>query len=73
MLLVRVYRQGEKENAILMYALVDDQSNRSLARSEFFDMLRIYSEPNLKGYTIHSCSGTVSTYGRQAYGLVIES
>lgn len=40
MLLVRVYRQREKENAILMYALVDDQSNRSLARSEFFDMLR---------------------------------
>lgn len=71
MLLVRVYRQGEKENAILMYALVDDQSNRSLARSEFFDMLRIYSEP--KGYTLSSCSGTVSTYGRQANGLVIES
>lgn len=71
MLLVRVYRQGEKENAILMYALVDDQSNRSLARSEFFDMLRIYSEP--KCYTISSCSGTVPTCGRQAHGLVIES
>lgn len=47
MLLVRIYRCGEREKAFNMYALIDDQSNRSLARSEFFDLLNVYSEPKI--------------------------
>lgn len=54
-----------------MYALIDDQSNRSLARSEFFDLLNVYSEP--KSYTISSCSGTIPKWGRQVKGLIVES
>ena len=71
MLLVRVYRSGMQETAVNMYALVDDQSNRSLARSEFFDLLNVNTEP--KNYTISSCSGTIPICGRQVDGLIIES
>lgn len=34
--LVRVYPKGSPEAAVKMYAMLDDQSNRSLVRSEFF-------------------------------------
>ena len=37
--LVQVFRQGQRERSVKMYAILDDQSNRSLARAEFFQPL----------------------------------
>ncbi len=54
-----------------MYAILDEQSNRSLARSEFFEIFKIsgisYS------YTLKTCSGCSETAGRRASGYTVES
>ncbi|XP_073405860.1 uncharacterized protein [Dendrobates tinctorius] len=66
--LVNVYPNGHPEKAVKVYVLLDDQSNRSLARSELFDMF------NLKGnaypYTLSTCSGVTEVSGRRASGLI---
>lgn len=36
--LVSVFPSGQQEKAIRVYAIIDDQSNRSLVRSKFFDV-----------------------------------
>ena len=44
-----------------MYAITDDQSNRSLAKPEFFDAFdENYSEVQ---YSLSSCAGTINTTG----------
>lgn len=43
--LVQVYPKGQPHNIRKMYAIIDDQSNQSLARTEFFRHIR---------YTKHS-------------------
>ncbi|XP_072010850.1 uncharacterized protein [Engystomops pustulosus] len=69
--LVRVYPTGCKDKAFKVYAILDDQSNKSLARSTFFDIF------NIKGpsspYSLKTCAGTVETAGRRATGYTIES
>lgn len=69
--LVRVYPKGRRDKAVKLYVILDDQSNKSLARSMFFDIL------NLKGpsspYSLRTCAGTVETAGRRADSLQIES
>ena len=42
--LVKVYTQKYQDNFVKTYALIDDQSNCSLAKSELFDMLNVNSE-----------------------------
>lgn len=37
--LVKVYPRGNPEKAISVYAIIDEQINRSLARSAFLDFL----------------------------------
>ena len=49
---VRVYPSGKKEHSIQMYAIVDEQSNRTLARSEFFDLFDVQN--NFQPYTLVS-------------------
>ncbi|MCG8046576.1 MAG: hypothetical protein N0E48_13205 [Candidatus Thiodiazotropha endolucinida] len=69
--LVNVYAKGQQENAVKMYAILDDQSNRTLARSDLFQSLNVeFSETE---YTLSSCAGTIVTAGRSAHGLIIES
>ncbi|XP_052762111.1 uncharacterized protein LOC128204746 [Mya arenaria] len=47
-----------------MYALIDDQSNRSLARPEFFNLFEEgYTEVP---YRLSSCAGVTNTTGRRA-------
>ena len=70
-ILVHVYPEGHPESAQRVYAIIDDQSNRSLARSEFFSLFNIESESF--PYKLSSCSGLTSTSGRRAKGFVIES
>ena len=67
--LVRVYPKGCRDKAVKLYIILDDQSNKSLARSVFFDIL------NLKGpisnYSLRTCAGTVEMAGRRDDGLQI--
>ncbi|XP_074469284.1 uncharacterized protein LOC141754250 [Sebastes fasciatus] len=69
--LVNVYPNGHRKLQRKMYAILDEQSNVSLARSEFFDMFSI------KGaavpYTLKTCAGMMETAGRKAHGFTVES
>ncbi|XP_056016958.1 uncharacterized protein LOC130053620 [Ostrea edulis] len=68
---VRVYPLGNKDSAVRMYAIIDEQSNRTLARSEFFNLFDTHNETQT--YTLFSCSGRSICSGRRACGFVIES
>ncbi|MEE6524654.1 hypothetical protein FKM82_024223 [Ascaphus truei] len=52
-----------------MYAIIDDQSNRSLVRSEFFDMFGI--QDSTSPYTLRTCAGRMETTGRRVNGYTI--
>lgn len=69
--LAKVYPQGAVHKAVKAYVIMDDQSNRSLARPEFFTLFGIESEPS--SYLLRTCSGLAETSGRKAEGFVIES
>ena len=70
-ILVRVYPEGQPSHAQFMYAIVDDQSNRSLAKSAFFTRFDI--EGTESAFNLSSCAGYTSAYGRRANGFIIES
>ena len=69
--LVRVYPQGQRDKAINTYVILDDQSNRSLARTNFFELFDIQSQPS--SYSLRTCAGTIDRSGRRAEGFQIES
>lgn len=69
--LVKVYPQGHRESATKVYAIIDEQSNKSLARSELFEIFNDNSAP--APYTLKTCAGSVETAGRRACGYMIES
>lgn len=69
--LVRIYPQGQREKATNMYVILDDQSNRSLVRSDFFELFNIKGQPF--PYTLKTCAGLVETSGRKAEGFQVES
>ncbi|XP_033733157.1 uncharacterized protein LOC117322392 [Pecten maximus] len=70
-ILVKVYPKGEPDKSIRLYAIIDDQSNMSLARTAFFDSFGENSQ--YTEYTMASCSGLNSSSGRKAQGYVVES
>lgn len=69
--LVNIYPDGQRQEAKKIYAILDDQSNLSLAKTEFFEMFGIQGITT--PYTLKTCAGTTETKGRRAYGYVIES
>lgn len=69
--LAKVYPEGHPEGAIKLYVILDDQSNRSLARTKFFDLLHVKGENST--YTLRTCAGVTETAGRRATGFIIES
>lgn len=69
--LVKVYPASDSSKSKRIYAMLDDQSNVSLARSEFFEMFQVHS--TAAPYTLQTCSGIGLTAGRRASGYVIES
>ena len=69
--LVKVYHRDDPQRFIKTYAILDDQSNKTLARSDLFHMLGI--ESNQVKYTMSSCSGTKLTFGQIANGYIIET
>ncbi|XP_061671887.1 beta-1,3-galactosyl-O-glycosyl-glycoprotein beta-1,6-N-acetylglucosaminyltransferase 4 isoform X4 [Syngnathoides biaculeatus] len=54
-----------------MYAILDNQSNRSLARSEFFKLFDIQGDHT--PYLMRTCAGTTEMTGRKAAGFQIEA
>ncbi|KAK0144244.1 hypothetical protein N1851_017386 [Merluccius polli] len=68
--LVYVYPSKFPEKKKKMYAMLDEQSNVSLARSSFFDMFDVQCEA--LPYTMKTCSGIMNTSRRRANGFVIE-
>lgn len=68
---VRVFVQGQPESSILTYAMLDDQSNRTLGKSYLFDALCI--KTMAVDYTMQSCSGKIATRGRIVDNLIVES
>ncbi|XP_056430806.1 uncharacterized protein LOC130369492 [Hyla sarda] len=69
--LATVYPTGKREKAVKMYVVLDEQSNRSLARSDFFDAFNITSRA--VPYTLKTCAGVIETSGRRATDFTIES
>uniref|UniRef100_A0A8C5WIB5 Large ribosomal subunit protein uL6 N-terminal domain-containing protein n=1 Tax=Leptobrachium leishanense TaxID=445787 RepID=A0A8C5WIB5_9ANUR len=69
--LVNIYHQDHPGKSAKVYAILDDQSNRSLARTELFDLF------NIKGdsypYTLGTCSGITEVSGRRASGIIVAS
>ncbi|XP_077080710.1 uncharacterized protein LOC143733040 [Siphateles boraxobius] len=69
--LVNVYPRTSPEEKRRMYAMLDDQSNSSLARSAFFDMFKV--KGTILPYTMKTCAGLSETGGRRASDFVIEN
>lgn len=70
-LLVEVHHRDKPGESERMYALLDDQSNRSLARPRFFEKFP-GSYPEVE-YSLSSCAGIAGMSGRRAEGFVIRS
>lgn len=62
--LVTVQSKTNPEEKKTMYALIDDQSNKSLAKTEFFDTFK--NEYSLVPYQLSSCAGVLQTVGRRS-------
>lgn len=69
--LVKVSHADHPSKSHRVYAVLDDQSNRSLVKSEFFDLLDIKGRAT--PYTLKTCSGIVETAGRKASNIKVES
>lgn len=67
-----IYPEGHADRKVKVYAIIDDQSNRSLAKSSLFDMFDI-PMTNLAPYTLKTCTGVSMTNGRRAENLIIQS
>ncbi|XP_013421679.1 uncharacterized protein LOC106181750 isoform X2 [Lingula anatina] len=70
-ILVNVFPAGQPEKSIRVYAVHDDQSNRTLGNSSLFDKLQLASEQ--RHYTVSSCSGTSRITTRYATNLIVQS
>ena len=73
LVLVNIYQSTDtrSDHKLKAYAILDEQSNRSLAKPELFSKLHIKSE--LFEYTLKTCSDTVVKSGRRAQNCVVES
>ena len=69
--LVDIFCSSSPSNKLRTYAIIDDQSNRSLAKPELFSRLNIDGTPS--DYTLYSCSGPCIMNGRKAYDCVVEA
>ncbi|XP_055061241.2 uncharacterized protein [Misgurnus anguillicaudatus] len=69
--LVKVFPAGHREKAMTLYAVMDEQSNRSLVRSQFFEMF--HDQSPSASYTLRTCAGVKQSAGRRASGYEVES
>ena len=69
--LIKVYPAGQPQRSARVYAVLDDQSNRSLARPEFFDLFDSHGE--CSPYTLRTCAGVTPMSGRRGTGFVAQT
>ncbi|XP_069106579.1 uncharacterized protein [Argopecten irradians] len=70
-LMVNVHPTQEPQNTVKMYALLDEQSNRSLVRPAFFQLFdKKYETVN---YSLSTCSGLASATGRKACDFTVSA
>lgn len=69
--LVKIFPSDQREKAVKVYAILDDQSNRSLVRSELFNLFDLKGQSS--PYSLKTCAGVVETAGRRVHGFQIES
>lgn len=69
--LAKVYPGDRPQEVVKLYVILDDQSNRSLARNKFFDLQQVKGESS--SYTLRTCVRVAETEGRRATEFVIES
>lgn len=65
-----MYPWGQRDKAVNMYIILDDQSNHSLARSNFFELFNVHNHQS--SYSLRTCAGTVHMSGRTAECFQIE-
>jgi hypothetical protein len=61
--LVRVYPLCAHDNSCVVYALLDDQSNRTLVQSQPFDMMRVPEQQSVQ-YILSTCAEQSTVVGR---------
>lgn len=69
--LVNVFLRQDPNKAIKVYAILDDQSNRTLISPRLCDRLDVQG-PSTQ-YSLSSCSGTTTMTGRRIEGLCVQS
>lgn len=69
--LMHVYPASHPDKAQKMYAVLDDQSNRSLAKTDFFELFDVDVTPST--YTLKTCAGISEATGRKAHNFVVVS
>ena len=69
--LVNIEHERSKHPPIKVYAVLDEQSNKSLAKPELFDMF----DPECTGenYILSTCSGSSTVNGRRSHGFIVHS
>ncbi|XP_071158970.1 uncharacterized protein [Mytilus edulis] len=67
--LVDVFSGTSPEQSVRIYAIIDDQSNHSLATPDLFDRLGLHGSQ--KQFVLSSCSGSSTMVGRYASGIRI--
>ena len=70
-LLAKVYCNNNPDNIVQCYVIIDDQSNKTLAKPELFDKLCVKGDKF--DYCINSCSGTSFVSGRKLNDCTIMS
>lgn len=69
---VKVYHKSNPLKKKNIYAIIDEQSNRSLACSKLLDCFIDTCSFQDTTYSLHTCSGNMTTCGRKGVGFVIE-
>ncbi|KAK3100574.1 hypothetical protein FSP39_022032 [Pinctada imbricata] len=69
--LVNVFPNDRPEAKVTVYAIIDDQSDATLAHSELLNALGVYTDSI--PYRIKSCAGQSESSGRRAVGFTIQS
>lgn len=70
-LLVNIHHANNPNKVLRTYAIIDEQSNRSLANSCFFNFFGVEG-PDVQ-YELTSCSGLSTQTGRRTAGFIISS
>ncbi|CAE1306091.1 unnamed protein product [Acanthosepion pharaonis] len=66
--LVMVHPQGQRNKAVRMYAVIDEHSNKSLARPEFFELFSDFIPTS--SYSLRTCAGVIEMEDdRLAYSI----